>query len=129
MSKNLFTGIVLVIAIGALFILFTWQLNVPAKFDEPSSATQSTSHTFDLLVRDRKLVAGSSTLSVKQGDDVTINITVDEDEELHLHGYDVHIDLQKDVQGSLSLHASSSGRFPFELEHSSTELGALEVQP
>jgi len=64
-----------------------------------------------------------------QGDNVTINITVDEDEELHLHGYDVHTDLQKGIPGSLSLVASSSGRFPFELEHSSTELGALEVQP
>jgi hypothetical protein len=95
-----------------------------------SSETQkSQQKVFNLVVQNRKLVAGSSTLSVTQGDHVTINITIDEAEELHLHGYDLHVDLQKNQPGSLSFIANASGRFPFELEHSSTELGALEVQP
>lgn len=98
----------------------------------PGAATSQTAiqpKVFDLVVQGRKLVSGPSTLSVKQGDSVVINITVDEDEELHLHGYDIHTDLEKGRQGSLSFVANTAGHFSYELEHSSTEIGALEVQP
>jgi hypothetical protein len=85
--------------------------------------------TFDLVVQNKKLISGSKVLSVQQNDNVTIHITADQDEELHLHGYDLHVDLKKGKPGTLSFVASSSGRFPYELEHSSTVIGALEVQP
>ena len=96
---------------------------------EPTGTATSTTKVFNLVVQNRTLVSGPSTLGVTQNDNVTINITVDENEELHLHGYNLHVDLEKGKPGSLSFVASTSGRFPYELEHSSTEIGALEVQP
>lgn len=94
-----------------------------------SSADTPVQKSFTLVVEGRKLVMGPSVLSVTQGDVVTIHITVDEEEELHLHGYDKSIDLEKGKEGSLVFDASASGRFPFELERSKTELGAVEVAP
>jgi plastocyanin len=84
---------------------------------------------FTLVVKDRALVSGPATLEATAGDTVTIKITVDEDEELHLHGYDKHVDLTKGVPGELTFTANLTGRFPYELEHSSTEIGTLEVAP
>ena len=84
---------------------------------------------FVLAVQNRKLVSGPSLLTVHQGDTVTITITVDETEELHLHGYDQHIDVEKDVPGSLTFTANIAGSFPFELENSKTDLGTLQVLP
>ena len=85
--------------------------------------------SFDLVIKNKKLVSGSDTLKVIEGNQVTINITSDGDEELHLHGYDKSIDLEANKPAKLEFNANLTGRFPFELEKSKIELGALEVQP
>ena len=122
MNKG-YIAVVVLVAIVGLFAAF--------KYTSPSEAqtSQPQAKTFDLVVQNRKLISGPSVLQVNQNDSVNINITVDEDEELHLHGYNLHVDLERGKPGSLSFVASSSGRFPYELEHSSTDIGALEVQP
>ena len=84
---------------------------------------------FEMVVKARKIVSGRGDLKANEGDQVTIKITVDEPEELHIHGYDKSVELEKDVLGELSFIATLTGRFPFELENSKTELGALEVLP
>ncbi len=84
---------------------------------------------FDLVVEQKKVVSGDTTLSVKKGDVVTITITVDEPEELHLHGYDVSVDLEPGIPATLRFVANITGRFMFEFEKSKTELGAVEVHP
>jgi hypothetical protein len=125
--KNTHIGIVLAVLVVGLFVVF--KFTPAAQFFPTSRPVPSENKTFTLIVQNRKLVSGPEILSANQGDSVTIHITVDEDEELHLHGYNLHVDLKKGIPGSLSFVASSSGRFPYELEHSSTEIGALEVQP
>jgi hypothetical protein len=84
---------------------------------------------FELVVRGRKLVSGPAVLRVQQDDPVIIGVTSDEAEELHLHGYDLKLELEPGVRGTLAFKADRSGRFEYELEHSGTELGALEVLP
>jgi plastocyanin len=121
MKKSYLAVLALVAIVGALALF--------SDTAPRSSTVEPQQKTFDLVVKNRKLVSGPSVLSVNQGDMVSIQITVDENEELHLHGYNLHIDLEKGIPGSLSFLASASGRFPYELEHSSTEIGALEVQP
>ena len=87
-----------------------------------------TTKEYYLVVSNKKL-AGPTTLTAGQGDTVVLQVTADEAEEFHLHGYDRVLDLQPGVQSTLTLTANMSGRFVFELEHSKTELGALEVYP
>ena len=84
---------------------------------------------FNLKVIDRVFTEGSGDITVHEGDVVSMTITVNEDEELHVHGYDKAVDLTKDTPSTLTFIANISGRFPFELEHSKTELGAFSVLP
>jgi hypothetical protein len=90
---------------------------------------QEQKNTFELVIKSKKIVSGPTTITVNQGDDVTIKITSDEDEEFHVHAYDNFVKLEPNKEASLTFNARFSGRFPFELELSKTELGALEVQP
>lgn len=95
----------------------------------PAKQVKQKVQSFNLVVKDNKLVSGPSVLKANQGDIVEITITADVDGELHLHGYDKHVDFKKDKPAVLGLTANISGRFPYELEDTKTEIGALEVQP
>ncbi len=95
----------------------------------PSVPSAPATKEFTLNVVGKKLTEGTNTLSVKEGDTVTLHITCDEAEELHLHGYDRSVDLEPNTLETLTFVANVTGRFPFELEKSKTELGVVEVYP
>ena len=123
------------ILLGGLFFVFkpktvqAPQSPIVTNVSTTSANISSKTKTFELVVRDNKLASGSSTLSVVQGDDVDIKITSDVSGEFHLHGYDKFVDLKKDATVELKFNANLSGRFPFEIEDTKTDLGALEVNP
>ena len=96
---------------------------------DASSPTTPTERTFELVIKDNKLVSGPSTLKVTEGESVVIKITADAPEEFHLHGYDKIADLEKDVAVEIKFTADLTGRFTYELEESKTDIGALEVSP
>lgn len=83
----------------------------------------------ELVVKDKQLVSGPQVISVVQGTTVTLRITVDHHDELHLHGYDLTLKLPTAEAAELTFVADRSGRFEYELHHSHLTLGALEVQP
>lgn len=87
------------------------------------------SSEFSIRIENREIVGGSSVLHVDEGDSVVMYITTDEREKLHLHGYEHSVDLIPGTESELTFIADRSGRFPFELEFSRTELGAVEVSP
>ena len=84
---------------------------------------------FELRVQDRKLASGPAVLKVQQDDAVEIHIVSDQAEELHLHGYNLKLELTPNQPATLVFKADRSGRFEYELEHAGIELGALEVSP
>jgi hypothetical protein len=137
MNKN--NWLFLIVALLALIGLFIFLKPKPTTtyqaFPNPTSeSTQSAQmqnnvKSFDLVIKDKKLISGPETLQVSEGDQVVINITSDSDEELHLHGYDKSIDLQTNEPAKLEFVANLTGRFEYELENSKTDIGALEVQP
>ena len=132
----IFVAVAAALLVG-LFYLFRPAQEVPAP--QPASAVAPAApplpvvmaqpYVYDLVIKKRRLVSGPQTLQVRQGAEVTLRVTVDEAEELHLHGYDRKLDLVAGQPGVLRFTADKSGRFEYELEHSRTELGALEVQP
>ena len=119
----IFLVITVIILIGLFFLL------------EPKSLSQTGLHnvsqqkTFEIIVKNRKIVSGTHTFQATEGDTITMRLTVDEGGEVHLHGYDKHVDLEKNVPGDLTFTANLTGRFSFELEDSKTDLGVLEVIP
>ena len=135
-----------VIAVGALLLaaLF-WFMKpappvaaAPAPFADsaapvpavvPATPVAPAPQVFELVVKDKKLVSGPAVISVPEGTPVTLRITVDHHDELHLHGYDLTLKLPTAIAAELSFVADKSGRFEYELHHSHLDLGALEVQP
>jgi FtsP/CotA-like multicopper oxidase with cupredoxin domain len=72
----------------------------------------------------------SSTISVHQGDQVTMNVTVDKKEEIHLHGYDIKFEAAK--AGETVTHkftADKTGNFDIEIEDTGTVIGSMVVRP
>ncbi len=127
MNTKIFIGILAVVVLG---VAGWYMLNDRTEAPTPvSSAPQAQTKNFTLRIAERKIIEGPTTLTVKQGDTVTIAITADEADEFHIHGYDQSAELEPGVETTLTYTASASGRFPFELEKSGTELGAIEVLP
>jgi FtsP/CotA-like multicopper oxidase with cupredoxin domain len=83
----------------------------------------------EIKVHHGRLVAGPAVIKLKQGDRVTLRVTSDSNDELHVHGYDLHLNLIAGQQAQLSFTADHSGRFEYELHHAHTDLGAFEVYP
>lgn len=125
--------ILAVVLLGGLLLLFKPQKQAQNlaenKTPTTTSLTESKAKTFEIMIKDKKIVSGPETIKITEGDEVVIKITADEDEELHLHGYDKSVDLEKDKSAKLSFTANLTGRFPYELEKSKTDIGALEVSP
>lgn len=74
-------------------------------------------------------VAGPEVIAVTQGDRVILSVLGDEDDHLHLHGYDLEMKLKKGQPARLDFVANKTGRFEYELHHAHLDLGALEVRP
>lgn len=73
--------------------------------------------------------AAAAPLQVQVGDEVELVITTAENDELHLHGYDLALSLRAGEQGTLRFVAEHAGRFELELHHAHAELAVLEVLP
>lgn len=81
------------------------------------------------VVRDGHRLAGPERIEIALGDAVEIVVDSDHDDELHVHGYDLHLAIHANQPASLRFTADHAGRFDCELHHADLALGALEVQP
>ncbi len=99
---------VIVLAVGALWVFFRPQAPV-----SPKPAVTET--VFELVLAQGKLISGPAVLRVRQGEKLTVRVSSDTADELHLHG--------------LQFTADRTGRFGLELHKAHRELGALEVYP
>lgn len=68
--------------------------------------------------------------SVRQGDMVTMTITADKQEEIHLHGYDIAFEVPS-PGGSVTrtFKADKSGSFEMEIENTGAHLTWFTVNP
>jgi hypothetical protein len=103
--------------------------------------------SFDLAVANGEAVGGQSTLQAKQGDTVTLNVTSDEDGEVHVHGYELLQDVVAGTPAAITFVANATGQFPIEFhphgaadhadegdahedgDNADIVLGVLQVQP
>jgi FtsP/CotA-like multicopper oxidase with cupredoxin domain len=106
----------------------------PAPQPQPQPATAAPQaapapREVELVVKSGKLVSGEPVIKVREGDEVTLRITSDKADEVHMHGYDRHAHIKANGTATITLKADRTGRFPFELHKSHLELGTLEVYP
>jgi hypothetical protein len=71
--------------------------------------------------------AASDHVSVALGSQVHLTVTADVADEVHLHTYDLMVDLEEGAPGSIDFTASIPGIFEVELEGSALHLIDLEV--
>jgi hypothetical protein len=84
--------------------------------------------TFSLTVTKAASMA-PDTLQAHQGDHITINITSDEDGEVHLHEYDIAFETRAGQTVSHTFTADKTCTCEIEWEETSTHLGTLTVSP
>jgi len=82
--------------------------------------------TIVLEVIDGDLVGGSRQEDVSIGDSVEVIVSGDSDEQIHIHGYDLYVDLV-DGSGSTEFDALIPGTFEIELEGSGRLLIRMTV--
>ena len=82
-----------------------------------------------ITVRGGEVVGGRRLLKVKQGKQVVLVVNSDVADEVHLHGYDVMVDVEPGTPARLRFKAKIPGRFEIELEQRAFPLGELEVRP
>lgn len=68
-------------------------------------------------------------LQANEGDTLTVSVSADKYEEIHLHGYDKHFFPSPNQPATLTFPADKTGNFVIEIEATSTPLGLLDVKP
>ncbi len=68
-------------------------------------------------------------LQANEGDTLTLSVSADKYEEIHLHGYDKHFFPSPGQPATLTFPADKTGNFVIEIEATSTPLGLLDVKP
>ena len=56
-------------------------------------------------------------------------VTADEDEEIHVHGYDIEEEVPAGETINVSFPATITGIFEIEFHHSEEQIGSLRVDP
>ena len=95
----------------------------------PAASTSSASTVIEVVVSKGKLTSGQPVVRLKKGDPVVLRVTSDVADELHLHGYNLHLRLKPGQTATLEFAAKKTGRFTYELHHAELELGVLEIYP
>ncbi|MEV6236083.1 hypothetical protein [Lentzea sp. NPDC051838] len=101
------------------------QQHAPVAAETTSSAPATTA--FDVTVQGGSVVPASSVRPVQLGKPVRITIVSDEDDEVHVHGYDKKATLKAGQQATLEFTADQPGVFEVELHHQDLLLLQLQV--
>jgi heme/copper-type cytochrome/quinol oxidase subunit 2 len=96
---------------------------------EPSTTTEAVSAgmVIEVIVDGSGIVTGGGRVSVELGDEITLSVTSEVADEVHVHGFDLYLDLEPGITGELTFVADVPGVFEIELERSRVVLVDLEV--
>lgn len=76
---------------------------------------------FDLRIENGRLTDSRSVIAVRRSDRVEITWHVDRQTALHLHGYDIALNVAPDKPEAMTFVARATGRFPIEIHASPGE--------
>jgi hypothetical protein len=98
----------------------------------PSDNYVPQARTYHVVVGGGRLRDGPTVLDATQGDQVTLEVSVDKPSILHLDGYEKLLQVQPGSDGTVSFTAGRAGFFALTLHNpdgSEATLAALQVQP
>jgi hypothetical protein len=67
---------------------------------------------FDVSIRERRVEGSESTLRVQRGDTIVLHWRSDERVSLHIHGYDLQVEVAPGSPATTRFEAAIAGRFP-----------------
>ena len=84
-----------------------------------------------VVIKDGKVADNQGVIKMAQGDNVTLHFSSDEPHHLHIHGYDIEVEVGPGSHAMVDFNATVTGRFPVEIHGSSYHqaLFYLEVYP
>ena len=88
-----------------------------------------TTATIRIVVKGGRPVGGIRRAKVRQGRKVVLIVVSDVADHIHLHGYDLLIDVAPGQPGRIQFDATVVGRFEVELEDRGVQVADLEVRP
>jgi len=94
----------------------------------PTASQHHGADAIEVTVADGAVQPAPTTYDVHLGDQVTIEVTSDVAEEVHVHGYDRSVDLEAGAPGTMTFTADIPGVFEAELEGTGLELLELKVE-
>lgn len=93
---------------------------------ETTTTSAPDPHTFEIVI-EGSTVTGGGRLSVPVGETVTLRFTSDVADEVHIHGYDIYVDLAPGETAEVSFPADIPGTVEIELHHGGREVASLEA--
>jgi len=94
----------------------------------PSTTPANLGQVVAITVAGGKVTGPKGRVKIKQGSVVTLRVISDVADEVHLHGYDKHVDVEKGGTADLTFTATLTGVFEAELETRALRLTELQVQ-
>jgi FtsP/CotA-like multicopper oxidase with cupredoxin domain len=92
------------------------------------SATPAADVALTFTVAGGKATPGFQQVQVTQGQTVSITVTSDKDDELHVHGYDKELPLHAGTPATVTFTADQTGQFEVETHESGLRLASLVVR-
>ncbi len=117
-----------ILLVGSLLLIGLFLLMRPAQ-ETLTQPLELSARIVDFTVKDSQLAEGPTVVTVIKGTPVTLRFLSNENDEAHLHGYDLVSNLTPGQRSEISFVANISGRFDIELHKSHTSLAVLEVRP
>lgn len=129
-------GLVVLVVVGYLVFKpkaepVTNQTNQQGSNNPPIAEPPPPPPAFVEVVLDYKkdVPAEPKSFRIEEGQKVVIKTTADITDEVHLHGYNISVDIEPGVQAVLEFTADKTGRFSVELEKIKKDIGVIEVYP
>jgi hypothetical protein len=85
--------------------------------------------TFTVIVAHAKPVGGVKKIKVHKGDKLRLVVKSDTADEIHIHGYDLHKDVEAGGTVRFNFKATIDGGFEIELEALKQQIAELTVEP
>jgi plastocyanin len=79
-------------------------------------------------VNGTKVAPAPSTVSIAVGEQLTLTVTADHDDELHIHGFDVEESLEAGTPTSVTLTGKQPGVYEVETHHPELRLLKIAVR-
>ena len=95
--------------------LLVWLLACPIMAGVPirsAFSQDSSERSIDLRIEGRRVVSPNTVIRIAEGEVVKLLWATDEAVELHLHGYDLLLDVRPGEPAAMVVEAYAAGRFP-----------------